>query len=85
MRSKLLTVAEDLVGPIEEAARAEAEDADLLQPAAAGADDAARADDAGEGETPLDPRYEDLWVHKDPSIEIPDLTAIDLDFDERDE
>ncbi len=85
MRSKLLTVAEDLVGPIEEAARAEAEDADLIQPVAAGADDAAKAGDAGEGETPLDPRYEDLWVHKDPSIEIPDLTAIDLDFDERDE
>ena len=91
MRSKLLTVAEELVGPIEEAARAEAEDADLVQPVAAGADDAAKADDAaeagdsGEGETPLDPRYEDLWVHKDPSIEIPDLTSIDLDFDERDE
>ena len=78
MRSKLLTVAEDLVGPIEEAARAEAEDADLVQPiaeAGPGGDAKAGVD---EGEAPLDPRYEDLWVNKDPSIEIPDLAAIDL-------
>jgi DivIVA domain-containing protein len=85
MRSKLLTVAEDLVVPIEEAARAEAEDADLVKPIAEAAADDAKAVDADEGETPLDPRYEDLWVNKDPSIEIPDLAAIDLDFDERDE
>jgi DivIVA domain-containing protein len=86
MRSKLLTVAEDLVVPIEEAASAEAEDAGLVQPiAGAGGDDGAQAGNADEGETPLDPRYEDLWVHKDPSIEIPDLAAIDLEFDERDE
>lgn len=86
MRSRLLTVAEDLVVPIEEAARAEAEDAGLAQPVAeAGADDEAKAGDADGGETPMDPRYEDLWVHKDPSIDIPDLAAIDLEFDERDE
>jgi DivIVA domain-containing protein len=86
MRSKLLTVAEDLVVPIEQAARAEAEDAGLVQPVAeAGADDDANAADADGGETPMDPRYEDLWVHKDPSIDIPDLAAIDLEFDERDE
>jgi DivIVA domain-containing protein len=86
MRSKLLTVAEDLGAPIEEAARAEAEDADLGQPIVeAGVDGAAKVGDADEGETPMDPRYEDLWVHKDASIEIPDLTAIDLEFDERDE
>jgi DivIVA domain-containing protein len=86
MRSKLLTVAEDLGAPIEEAARAEAEDADLVRPIAeAGADETANVGDADEGETPIDPRYEDLWVHKDASIEIPDLTAIDLEFDERDE
>jgi len=85
MRSKLLTVAEDLVGPIEEAARAEAEDADLVQPiAGAGPGGDAKAG-VDEGEAPLDPRYEDLWVNKDPSIEIPDLAAIDLEFDERDE
>jgi DivIVA domain-containing protein len=85
MRSKLLTVAEDLVAPIEEAARAEAEDADLVQPIVeGGADGEETADDAG-GESPVDPRYEDLWVHKDASIEIPDLAAIDLEFDERDE
>ncbi len=86
MRSKLLTVADDLVVPVEQAARAEAEDAGLVQPVVeAGADDDANAADADGGETPMDPRYEDLWVHKDPSIDIPDLAAIDLEFDERDE
>jgi DivIVA domain-containing protein len=86
MRSKLLTVAEELVVPIEEAAKAEAEDADLIQPIAeAGAEGEDEADHADEGESPMDPRYEDLWVHKDASIEIPDLAAIDLEFDERDE
>lgn len=84
MRSKLLTVAEDLVVPIEEAAKAEAEDADLVQPVAAAGADGSKAGDADEGETPMDPRYEDLWVNKDPSIDIPDLAAIDLEFDERD-
>ena len=86
MRSKLLTVAEDLVVPIEEAAKAEAEDADLVRPiAGAGEDEDAKMGDADEGETPMDPRYEDLWVNKDASIDIPDLAAIDLEFDERDD
>lgn len=78
MRSKLLTVAEDLTAPIEEAARADAEDADLSDPPA-------DSGVAGEGETPVDPRYEDLWVNKDESIQIPDLASIDLEFDEREE
>jgi DivIVA domain-containing protein len=86
MRTKLLTVAEELVVPIEEAAKAEAEDADLIQPIAeAGAEGEDEANHADEGESPMDPRYEDLWVHKDASIEIPDLAGIDLEFDERDE
>ena len=30
-------------------------------------------------------RYEDLWVNKDESLQIPDLAAIDLEFDESEE
>ena len=36
-------------------------------------------------EAPVDPRYEDLWVSADSSIEIPDLSSMDLDFDQRDD
>jgi DivIVA domain-containing protein len=88
MRAKLLTVAEDLVVPIEEAARAEEEDADLLEePAEIEAAEAPGEDEvaADTGEAPIDPRYEDLWVQRDESIQIPDLASIDLDFDDRDE
>ena len=74
MRGKLITVAEDLVAPIEDAARAEAEDADL-----------AEASSDAEAETPVDPRYEDLWVSDEGSLQLPDLASIDLDFDEPDE
>jgi DivIVA domain-containing protein len=74
MRGKLITVAEDLLAPIEDAARAEAEDADL-----------AEASGDADAETPVDPRYEDLWVSDEGSLELPDLASIDLDFDEPDE
>lgn len=30
----------------------------------------------------LDPRYEDLWVSKDPTVGIPDLASMELDFDD---
>jgi DivIVA domain-containing protein len=79
MRSKLITVAEDLAVPIEEASRADAEDTDLAD--TGDSDD--QADD--DPETPVDPRYEDLWVNKDESLQIPDLASIDLDFEEPDE
>jgi DivIVA domain-containing protein len=79
MRSKLITVAEDLAVPIEEAWRADAEDTDLAD--TGDSDD--QADD--DPETPVDPRYEDLWVNKDESLQIPDLASIDLDFEEPDE
>jgi cell division septum initiation protein DivIVA len=88
MRTKLLTVAEDLVVPIEEAARAEEEDADLLEEPVEIEAAVARGEDevaADTGEAPIDPRYEDLWVQRDESIQIPDLASIDLDFDDRDE
>jgi DivIVA domain-containing protein len=74
MRGKLITVAEDLVAPIEDAARAEAEDADL-----------AEASGDADAETAVDPRYEDLWVSDEGSLQLPDLASIDLDFDEPDE
>ena len=73
MRAKLLTVADDLAIPLEEAARADAEDAV--------AESAAQT----EGDDPVDPRYEELWVSEEGSVDIPDLAAIDLDFDEPDE
>jgi DivIVA domain-containing protein len=74
MRGKLIAVAEDLVAPIGDAARADAEDADL-----------AETDDVAEAETPVDPRYEDLWVSTEGSLQLPDLASIDLDFDEHEE
>jgi len=84
MRSKLLSVAEDLVVPLEEAARADDEGSD---PADVDADAEAGTGAGGshESETPVDPRYEDLWVHRDESIQIPDLASIDLEFDEHEE
>ena len=75
MREKLVAVADDLAVPIEEAARADAEDTDL-----------ADHDDADvEAETDVDPRYEDLWVNKEESLQIPDLASIDLDLDDESE
>jgi DivIVA domain-containing protein len=85
MRSKLLMVAEELVVPIEEAALAEAEDADLVEPAAEAAAGTEESDETDDAEAPVDPRYEDLWVQKDDSIQLPDLASIDLDFDDREE
>lgn len=74
MRGKLVAVADDLTAPIEAAARADAADAEL-----------ADAIEAHAAEAPVDPRYEDLWVSAEGSLELPDLASIDLDFDERDE
>lgn len=81
MRTKLITVAEDLAAPIEEAARTDAADTDLADTD----DGAGGADEVDDGGEAVDPRYEDLWVNKDESLEIPDLAAIDLDFEEREE
>jgi DivIVA domain-containing protein len=76
MRGKLIEVAEDLAAPIEEAALADAEDGDLTE----GTDEA-----DGDADASVDPRYEDLWVNKDESLQIPDLASIDLEFDEPEE
>ena len=44
-----------------------------------------RAADGATPKTPVDPRYEDLWVSNEASLQIPDLASIDLEFDEPDE
>ena len=31
-------------------------------------------------EPAVDPRYEDLWVERDGSVDLPDLTSIEIDF-----
>ena len=87
MRSKLLAVADELVVPIEEAARAEgggcrSRGARRRTPPEAAVKS---TDETDEAEAPVDPRYEDLWVQRDDSIQIPDLASIDLDFDDREE
>ncbi len=76
MRAKLIAVADDLGAPLEEAARSDAEDAETdraLETATPVGDDA-----------PVDPAYEDLWVGTDDAVDLPDLTSIDLDFDDGD-
>jgi DivIVA domain-containing protein len=74
MRSKLIGLADELAVPLEEAARTDEAEAEL-EAAMAPAPSALAAD-------PVDPAYEDLWVAKDESVDIPDLTAFDLDLDD---
>ena len=40
------------------------------------------SEDDGDADAPVDPRYEDLWVSTEGSLQLPDLASIDLDFDE---
>src|SRR5262245_62051875 len=78
MRTKLLAVADDLAEPLEVAEHMDVEN-ELDQEGTADGDavESDTSDDAA-----VDPRYEDLWVSKENSLEIPDLTSIDLDFDD---
>jgi cell division initiation protein len=74
MRTNLMAVAEGLSGPLEQAAKAESEDADLVATPPA----------SDPTQDPVDPHHEDLWVSgDDDAVDIPDLASIDLDFDER--
>jgi DivIVA domain-containing protein len=41
--------------------------------------------DEADAEALRDPRYEDLWVKKEEPLQIPGLTSLDLNLDERDE
>jgi DivIVA domain-containing protein len=76
MRGKLIAVAEDLAVPIDDAAPVDADDTELANMS---------DDEADDAETPVGPRYEDLWVNKEESLKMPDLASIELDFEERDE
>ncbi|MGH2680464.1 MAG: DivIVA domain-containing protein [Actinomycetota bacterium] len=80
MRSKLLAVAEELVVPIEDASRADVEGADIAGPVP----ELTRADETTDESTPVDPSSEDL-LGDDAALQIPDLAAIDLEFDEGEE
>jgi DivIVA domain-containing protein len=93
MRGKLISMAEDLAAPIDEAARVDQDNAEPMDVSdEAEADDGADgkteeadgADEADEG-TPVDARYEDLWVTKEESVQIPELESLDLHREERDD
>jgi cell division initiation protein len=71
MQSRLLTVANELESAMDD------RDETISQAVAE------RTGPAPAGTEPADPRYEDLWRRRDePSVEIPDLEPIDLDFGE---
>jgi len=93
MRSRLLSVADnlevDLDAPQPLAAETEPEDAQTeVSPAAAspktaeGSIAAPPANTPGSDEDVVDPRYEDLWASSGSSVDIPDLAALDIDFDD---
>jgi DivIVA domain-containing protein len=76
MRSTLLAAADELSEPLDAAANeVDDEIADDAGAEPAAAPTTPNAD-------PIDPPHDDLWVSSE-SVELPDLTAIDLDFDER--
>jgi cell division initiation protein len=77
MRSKLIDVADGLEGSIAIGVPDETEEPVVHE---AAADDAAAGDEADD---PVDPRYDDLWISAGP-VDLPDLAAIDLDFDDPD-
>jgi DivIVA domain-containing protein len=66
--------------PMTEAVGTQEPDATEAEPAPAPVGDAAAAD----GDA-VDPRYEDLWASTETSsVDIPDLSALDIDFDDED-
>jgi DivIVA domain-containing protein len=77
MRGKLVAVAEDLAASIEEAVRVDVDDTEL-------AHESDESSDGGDAETPVDPRYEELWGKRERPLQIPDLAPLDLDLEERD-
>jgi DivIVA domain-containing protein len=80
MRTTLLAAADELALPLEQAEEEAGGAADRTDDG----DAAIRAELEGhdaQGDAIVDPRYEDLWVSPE-SVELPDLAAIDLDFDD---
>jgi DivIVA domain-containing protein len=75
MRTSLLAAADELAEPLASVGL------EALDPTEA--DDAPSADaQPPSDEAPIDPQYEALWISSD-SVDLPDLTSIDLDFDEQ--
>jgi DivIVA domain-containing protein len=74
MQTHLLAVAKDLEGAISE------RDAAIVQALEAPKSETPDAPTPA-GDEILDPRYEDLWISKEP-VDIPDLASIELDFDD---
>jgi DivIVA domain-containing protein len=73
MRAKLIAMAEDLANPIEEAAKADADDTEVAQVSDKGA------------ETPTDARRERVPLKKEEPLDIPDLEPLDVGLEERHE
>jgi cell division initiation protein len=76
MRDTLLAAADELAEPLETA-----EGSEVAGEAAGDPADTAVGEIVASAAGPVDPRYEDLWVSPE-SVELPDLAAIDLDFDD---
>jgi DivIVA domain-containing protein len=92
MRGKLIAVAEDLAVSVDEAVGVDANEtelADMSDDDEADTDGVELADmsdnDEADAEALRDPRYEDLWVKKEEPLQIPGLTSLHLNLDERDE
>lgn len=81
MRSKLIDVADGLEGSIAIAKPAATDEvsADVIEPEEGAGENTADADAPAD----VDPRYDDLWISAGP-VDLPDLAAIDLDFDDPD-
>jgi DivIVA domain-containing protein len=84
MRSTLVTVAEELTVSIDDVHAQEDEETEVEETPTTIVSASSSGEEAAD-DAPVDPRYEDLWVSGDSAIELPDLAAIDLDFDEREE
>jgi vacuolar-type H+-ATPase subunit H len=66
-------------GPVDSVSVTEEGDTSPDEPAPARVGTPARADDA------VDPRYEDMWATPRQPVDLPDLSSIDIDFDEESE
>ena len=99
MRAKLISMADDLAIPLEEAAREEKQDTEVEEVSDDAEPPADRqkervplkkeepldAKGAKETETSVDPRYEELWMKKEGPLEVPELAPLDVHLEERDE
>lgn len=85
MQTKLLSVAKDLESAMDERDAAQTAPSTPPPPTSTTSSGAKPSATSSRRDDDLvDPRYEDLWSSgsKDPTIDIPDLAPIDLDFDD---